>query len=73
MNKLVLTIALIVTYVPLEVLSDGKLQEMADIVKNINTTRLCNHDCKPVVTIDGTNLTVSYETQFACTEDAGEI
>lgn len=65
-------IVLIVSYVPLEVLSDGKLQEMADIVRNMKTTRLCDHNCQPVIKISNTNLTISYETNIFSNEDTGE-
>lgn len=50
--------------------SDGKLQAMSDIVKNMNTSRLCDYDCKPEVTVvNGTNLTVSFTTINAITDD----
>lgn len=71
-NKLFFVIAL-VSYVPSEVFSDGKLQAMADIVQNMNTSRLCEYDCMPVVKVNGTNLTISFETYVTDRVNTGKI
>lgn len=73
MLKLFFLAIAIVSYVPLEVFSVEKLQTVADVVKNSNTIRLCDYDCKPEVTIDGTNLTVSFQTEIVDGVDTSKL
>ncbi len=73
MYKILFVVA--IALIPFEVLADdGKLQTMADIVQSMNTSRLCDYECVPGVTIDGTNLTVSFTTTITDTSvDTGKI
>lgn len=68
-----LVFLILLVHEPLEVCSDGKLQQVADIVKNMKTSRLCEYNCEPEVKVNGSNLTISFKTTLGDNVDASKF